>query len=121
MKLRTRIHTVAWLGLIAMWLVVFAPLLSQLLVSAHADAPLGVICSAAAGEPATNRHQVSHDPLSACGYCNLLAHHVPAPAGVFAPQPIRLVLAAAVFAAPPTFVPYTEFPSGRPRDPPLAA
>jgi len=121
MKLRTRIHTVAWLGMIAMWLVVFAPLVSQWLASARADDTMGMICSAVTSEQPTSKHQGSPDPLSACGYCNLLAHHVPAPATASAPLPTLLVQAAAPILAPTVFIPYTQFPSGRPRDPPVVS
>jgi hypothetical protein len=53
MKFRARKHSVAWLGLMAMWLVVFAPLISQLIVAAvaaRADVPNGTICSAVKSE-----------------------------------------------------------------------
>lgn len=121
MKLRTRNHTVAWLGMIAMLLVVFAPLVSQLLASARADTPVGIICSAAAGEQPGTKHSASPDALSACGYCNLLAHHVPAPAIASSPLPSHVVLAAAPVSAQPAYIPQFEFPSGRPRDPPLVS
>ncbi|MEZ0603879.1 DUF2946 domain-containing protein [Paraburkholderia sp. IW21] len=119
MKLRIRKHTVAWLGLIAMWLVVFAPLVSQLIVASRADVPVGAICSAVDSD-APAAHHVSPNPLAACGYCDLIAHQVPAPsvppAGLFA----RILLADAQVSAPPPFVPYAAaFPSGRPRDPPV--
>jgi len=123
MKLRTRIHTVAWLGIIAMWLVVFAPLVSQWLASARAADTIGIgtICSAVTSESAGTKHQGSSDPLSACGYCNLLAHHVPAPATAPALAPIVVVLASIAISAPPVVVPYAQFPSGRPRDPPVVS
>jgi hypothetical protein len=121
MKLRNRVHTVAWLGLIAMWLLVFAPLLSQLLVSAQAGTPLGIICSASAGPQTGSPHPVSSDSLNACGYCNLLAHHAPLPTVPASPPTAQLVLAVALVAPHSTFIPYAVFPSGRPRDPPLVS
>ncbi|MFM0313623.1 DUF2946 domain-containing protein [Paraburkholderia nemoris] len=119
MKLRAHKHSVAWLGLIAMWLVVFAPLVSQLLVASRADVPVSAICSAVESDAPT-AHHTSQDKLAACGYCDLLAHHVAAlsvpPAGFFA----TVLLAIAQVSAPPPFVPHAAaFPSGRPRDPPV--
>jgi len=123
MKLRTRIRTVAWLGIIAMWLVVFAPLVSQWLASARADDTIGIgaICSAVTSEQSNAKHQGSSDPLSACGYCNLLAHHVPAPATAPTLAPVLIVLTSITVSAPPVVVPYAQFPSGRPRDPPVVS
>jgi len=121
MKLRNRIHTVAWLGLIAMWLVVFAPLVSQLLAAAHADTPVGIICSAGTGAQTSPNHRLSSDSLSACGYCNLLAHHAPLPTVLASPLQTQLVVAVTTAVPHSTFVPYAAFPSGRPRDPPLVS
>ncbi|WP_374192452.1 hypothetical protein [Trinickia acidisoli] len=41
MALRSRKHLTAWLGIIAMWLIVLAPLVSQLIVAAHRDDSTG--------------------------------------------------------------------------------
>ena len=119
MKLRAHKHSVAWFGLIAMWLVVVAPLVSQLLVASRAHEPGSAICSAV-GSDAPAAHHASADKLAACGYCDLVSHHVAAlsvpPAGLIA----MLLLAVAQVSAPPLFVPHAAaFPSGRPRDPPV--
>jgi Protein of unknown function (DUF2946) len=122
MNLRARKHTVAWLGLLAMWLIVFAPLVSQLIVSAQAREPDEIICSALKSEsPATSTHLPVQ--LDACGYCNLLANHAPAPApAVEAPQQVvRIMLAVIQPASTSTFIPLAAFPSGRPRDPPVVS
>ncbi|WP_420996557.1 DUF2946 domain-containing protein [Cupriavidus sp. 30B13] len=115
---RKRISTTAWLGLLAMWLIVFAPAVSQFVASAHAADPAGYICSAA--HPDDAAHQAPGVDLSACGYCDLLADHPAAP-GIPVPPPALPLLAA--FAAAPTlftrFVPLGAFPSGRPRAPPV--
>ena len=120
MTLRFRKYTTAWLGLIAMWLLVFAPLVSQLVVSARAREPIAVICSAAQ-HSAASRH-VPAAALDACGYCTLLAGQVLAPQTQPAAAP---VLPRAVIAAAPElsiyFTPSSVFPSGRPRDPPLVS
>ncbi|WP_115776481.1 DUF2946 domain-containing protein [Paraburkholderia caffeinilytica] len=119
MKLRAHQHAVAWLGLIAMWLVVFAPLVSQLLVASRADEPVSAICSAVdSGAPAA--HHAFPDKIAACGYCDFLAHHVAAPGVPPAGLVATLSLADAQVSAPPPFVPHAAaFPSGRPRAPPV--
>ncbi|RDK02913.1 DUF2946 domain-containing protein [Paraburkholderia lacunae] len=121
MKLRARKHTVAWLGLVAMWLVVLAPLVSQLIAAAQADGPFSAVCSAVRSEGSAPAHDVSSDQWSACGYCDFFAHHVPA-ANVPPPEPVATVFVArAQVSKPSEFVPYAAFPSGRPRDPPAVS
>jgi hypothetical protein len=121
MKLRARKYTVAWLGLVAMLLVVLTPLVSQLIAAARADEPTGVMCSAVKSEGSASAHDVSPDSLSACGYCDLFAHHVPA-ANLPPPEPVATVFVArARVSKPSAFVPHVAFPSGRPRDPPAVS
>src|SRR5260370_36098981 len=117
MTLVARKHTVAWLGLIAIWLVVLAPLVSQLVAWARSHEPIAITCSAVHGEGTA--HHASADPLSACGYCDVFGHHVPAPAVPPAQLVATVVLASTQIVAPPPFTPFAAFPSGRPRDPPL--
>ena len=109
----------AWLGVIAMWLVVCMPLASQLVAAAQLrgnfDAPL---CSAVRSADGDHRG-TSSVALAACGYCDLLATHTPAPP--VAPVSSTLVLLVAFAAAPvlsTSFTPLGAFPSGRPRAPP---
>lgn len=115
-----RKYLTAWLGLIAMWLIVFAPVVSQLVASARADEPVAVLCSAA--QPNTSNHHTGVDSLDACGYCNLLSHHVAAP-----PLPPVALSAFVVLSATATpvlntrFTPLGAFPSGRPRGPPAVS
>lgn len=117
MKLRIRKQAVAWLGLMAMLLAVFAPLMSQLIASAHADEPVGFICSSVKND--SPAHAVSPDKLNACGYCNFFAHHVPV-TSVAAPQLLaNAAMVIAQVSAPAAFIPFSGFPSGRPRDPPV--
>src|SRR5579859_7024886 len=112
MKLGAHKHSVAWLGLIAMWLVVFAPLVSQLLVASRADEPVSAICSAVDSD-APAAHHASPDKTAACGYCDFLAHHVAAPSVPPAGLVATLSLADAQVSAPPPFVPHAAaFPSG---------
>lgn len=119
MAFRSRKHLTAWLGLIAMWLIVFAPIVSQLVVAAHRDDPTAVaLCSAV--QPSTGPVHATHaDPLAACGYCDLLADHMAMP--TIPPAPLALVVLLVAVAAPVLsvrFTPLGAFPSGRPRAPP---
>jgi hypothetical protein len=133
MTLRSRNHLTAWLGLFAMWLVVVAPLVSQMLMANRAHEPIAALCSALHPSGASNATLVSHagpeplhlshdDAFGACGYCHLLEHHVAMPAVAAVEPPAALALAG---TAPPTlstrFTPLGAFPSGRPRDPPAVS
>ncbi|WP_322034004.1 DUF2946 domain-containing protein [Paraburkholderia sp. J76] len=118
MTLRPRKHLTAWLGLIAMWLVVLAPLVSQLVAAAHRDDTAAVLCSATS--PATDSGQMAHgDSLSACGYCDLLANQPAVPSLPAAPFVLLMLVAiAAVPVLSTRHTPLGAFPSGRPRAPP---
>ena len=102
-----------------MWIVVLAPVVSQLVVAARLDDPATVaLCSVA--QPAGNAvHDLHRDPLAACGYCDLLADQpaIPAP-----PVPLLffvvLIVATIVPALSIRFTPLGAFRSGRPRGPP---
>jgi hypothetical protein len=118
-SVRLRTLLTAWLGLLAMALIVLAPLVSQLERAATRDAALAAapLCAA---QPAGmhGKPQPLHDSLAACGYCNLLAHPTPAPA-LAAPVATALILLCA--AAPVLsigFRPREAFPAGQPRAPP---
>ncbi|MGF6871100.1 DUF2946 domain-containing protein [Paraburkholderia sp. MM5477-R1] len=116
MTLHSRRRLCAWLGTLAMCLVVFVPAVSQLVASARTGEPVAVLCSA------TQTDSVSHhagDPLSACGYCDLLATHTALPPIPPAVAPVLLLPVAVAAAVLSTrFMPIGAFPSGRPRDPP---
>ena len=116
---RSRKHLTAWLGLVAMWLIVLAPLVSQCLAALHRNDPTTVaLCSVQA--PTADSHRVSlGDPLAACGYCDLLADHIALPA--LPPASLVFVVLVAIAAVPSLsvrFTPLGAFPSGRPRAPP---
>ena len=118
MTLRSRKYTTAWLGLIAMWLLVFAPLVSQLLVFAHAREPIAAICSA--GQQSDSSRHRPAAALDACGYCTLPAGQVLGPQ--ILPAALPVVPRVAMVETPELsiyFAPFGVFPSGRPRDPPL--
>ena len=119
MALRTRKHLTAWLGLVAMWLIVLAPLVSQCIAALHRDDPTTfALCSVQA--PTSDAHRISlGDPLAACGYCDLLADHIAPPA---LPPALFVLVVLVAMAVVPTlsvrFTPLGAFPSGRPRAPP---
>ncbi|HTH60942.1 MAG TPA: DUF2946 domain-containing protein [Paraburkholderia sp.] len=120
MSLRTRYRLTAWLGLIAMLLIVIAPIVSQLSVAPRIDdAATAALCSGTPPSAPTAHAAHRADPLAACGYCDLLANHPAMPAAP-APMLFLVVLIAATIA--PTlctrFMPLGAFPSGRPRGPP---
>ncbi|AXF11487.1 DUF2946 domain-containing protein [Paraburkholderia graminis] len=129
----SRNRLTAWLGLIAMWLVVFAPVVSQTLVSNRAQEPIAALCSSLqtvqpgamqhASRADTSAVHLSHDDaFGACGYCHLLQHHVAMPTVAAAQPPVVIVMTG---TAPPTlstrFTPLGAFPSGRPRAPPFVS
>ncbi|MFM0733087.1 DUF2946 domain-containing protein [Paraburkholderia sediminicola] len=133
MTLRSRNRMTAWLGLIAMWLVVFAPVVSQMLVSNRAHEPFAALCSAL--QPGTQSltsqsapaspapvHLSHDDAFGACGYCHLLEHHVAMPSVAAVEPPATLALVGTTPPALSTrFTPLGAFPSGRPRDPPAVS
>ncbi|ACR31848.1 DUF2946 family protein [Burkholderia glumae] len=95
----SRRRLTAWLGLLAVWLLVLMPLASQLAEAAAARRPDAAICTAAHSA----RHAPAGTALSACGYCDLLAAHSYAPP---TPAPAALPLHPLVQrAAPPLPVP----------------
>ncbi|PRE45410.1 DUF2946 domain-containing protein [Burkholderia multivorans] len=118
MSIRTRNLKTAWLGLIAMCLIVFAPLISQLIVANQPLQPEATLCSASSmAEHNPQSHPVS---LAACGYCDLLATHsaIPHVPGVTLPL-LVIVVAAALRLLTTRFTPLGAFPSGLPRAPPV--
>jgi hypothetical protein len=118
MSVHARKHLIAWHGLVAMWLIVFAPLVSQLVAAAHRDVTAeSALCSAA--PPHTDAALHDHgDGLAACGYCNLLADHAAMPPAQAALPALFVLGAPAVMALSLRHVPFGPFPSARPRAPP---
>ena len=118
MTARARTLTTAWLGLIAMCLIVLAPLVSQLIVAHREQQPEAPLCSAAlAGDGA--HHDTRNDGLAACDYCDLLATQATMPPVPAVSRPLlTLVVVATVPALFIRFTPLGAFPSGRPRAPP---
>lgn len=122
---RTRNRLTAWLGLVAMVLVLFVPMVSQALEShelrtfeqamplceAKSSAAVSVELPAGHGMPA--------DHHAACGYCDLLAEHVLVPTTIppmVAPAPIH---ATAWPSEPGRLAAHQARHAGRPRDSPF--
>ncbi|WP_281425785.1 DUF2946 domain-containing protein [Paraburkholderia edwinii] len=102
--------------MLAMCLVVFVPVVSQLVASTHAAEPVAALCSATQAD--SGGHHAG-DLLSACGYCDLLATHAAPPPIAPTIVPVLLLPVVATTVALSTrFTPLGAFPSGRPRDPP---
>ncbi|PVX85608.1 DUF2946 domain-containing protein [Paraburkholderia unamae] len=115
-----RTRTTAWLGLIAMWLIVLVPLISQLVLAERAHQPVAPLCSdtQTAGIQA---HHALDSELSGCGYCDLLTTHAAMPPlSAIALAVVALVFVTIVPALISRFTPLGAFPSGRPRAPPAA-
>ncbi len=126
-----------------MWLVVFAPIVSQLIEQSrsHQDAVVACtemnmgdmhmssmqmgnmhMCSAASHAADAGHHASSATTMAACGYCDLLATHAAMPALASAAEAAYVLL---TFSAAPVlstrFTPIGAFPSGRPRAPPVVS
>jgi len=103
--------------MIAIWLIVLAPIVSQLIVAGRSTEPVAATCTATT--PSTDPQPAHGDGMIACGYCDLLATHATLPT-IASPLPILVMLVTIV--ARPTlstrFTPLGAFPSGRPRAPP---
>ncbi|MEQ0777820.1 DUF2946 domain-containing protein [Paraburkholderia tropica] len=73
----TRKRLSTWLALLAMWLVVVMPDVSQLVASAHAREPVAELCSGGSSPDHMAGHPLGS--LAQCGYCDLLHVHTPLP------------------------------------------
>jgi len=113
----------AWLALLAMWLIVCLPALSQVLAAHQAHEPFAELCSGSAtslGHPPT---PVNHEPaLGKCGYCDFLGTH-PAHSSLTAATPPWLppVQRAVAVLAVDALLPIFAVQAGHPRDPPRSA
>lgn len=121
MNPRARTVTTAWLGLLAMWLIVLAPLVSQLVAARRAPEPETTLCSTAQSGVGSH-HGMQDGAFSACGYCDLLATHAAVPPVPAVTLPLITLIVVALVRLPVVrFTPLGAFPSGRPRAPPLAS
>lgn len=116
MKPGTRKHLVAWLGLMAMLLISFVPLASQL-VAANSISGDHMICSTA-GDSAP-AHATDMSQADACGYCSFFDHYASLPTSFAAPdQFLRVVVTLAIATTPTAPALLAQYPTGRPRAPP---
>ncbi|HET6552801.1 MAG TPA: DUF2946 domain-containing protein [Dyella sp.] len=130
---RAKSHrVVAWLALLAMGLMLFAPLVSRALESASAMPAMSMAdCMDMPGmapnqaDHASGKHhqEAARDPASpstdACGYCSLLFHS-PALAVTVPVLPVALPLTAAALQVRIFRIPALRLPARRSRGPPLA-
>ncbi|WP_027797436.1 DUF2946 family protein [Paraburkholderia acidipaludis] len=117
MFVHARKHLIAWPGLVAMWLIVLAPLVSHI-VAVHRDGVTeGVLCSAAQPPASGARHDHGVG-FAACGYCSLLADHAAMPPMQAALPALFVTGAPAVMALSLRHIPFGPFPCARPRAPP---
>ncbi|MGM3412418.1 DUF2946 domain-containing protein [Ralstonia holmesii] len=122
---RTRKKLTAWLGLVAMVLVLFVPMVSQALElhELRAFEQAAPLCEAKLSASANTDLPAGHDMPAghhaACGYCDLLAEHLLVPTIIppmAAPAPIH---ATAWPPEPGRLAVHQARHAGRPRDSPL--
>jgi hypothetical protein len=114
----------AWLGIVAIWLMVLGPLASQL--EARASRLEMPVCGADSGAHAQHGHQAGQHAqhglhLDACGYCSLLAH---SPALGTVPSALRSASQSPDFVSPVAPVAkrrVARYTRGYPRAPPIDA
>ncbi|MDR5773505.1 MULTISPECIES: DUF2946 domain-containing protein [unclassified Caballeronia] len=125
MRSRTHQRTGSLLALLAMLLITFAPMVSQLIAAnTHDGVPLAELCSAhaASGDAASGHH--SPDALSqfdgkACGYCHFFAH-TPVVPGASASFALDVPAARAIAVARTEIErPAQPFTTAQPRAPPV--
>lgn len=78
---RTRTRLTAWLGLVAMVLLLVAPMVSQALAPHALRTSFEQAMPICEATPAAGTH-MPVDHHAACGYCDLLAQHVLVPTAV---------------------------------------
>ncbi|HTR08478.1 MAG TPA: DUF2946 family protein [Paraburkholderia sp.] len=114
---RKRLTT--WLALLAMWLLVCVPTVSQMVAAHEASEPVAELCSGSTASAVQQEHPAA--TLAKCGYCDFVGTHpvLPALAAAVLSSPALAPLAvAALFDA---FIPVFSFQAGHPRDPPRRA
>ncbi|VVE39196.1 hypothetical protein PHO31112_04054 [Pandoraea horticolens] len=117
-------HLTAWLGVLAMWLAIAAPLVSQWRIAQAATSDV-MVCSAEHGshrQPDAGRTHDHARHLDVCGYCGFFAHSPAINAPDVAPFASVCVVSATVVATPPAVAVCTEqYPRAYPRAPPERA
>ncbi|MBR8272400.1 DUF2946 domain-containing protein [Burkholderia cenocepacia] len=116
-------HLTAWLGLLAIWIAIAAPLVSQWRI-AQAAVPEAIVCSTEHGAHRSSDASGMHDHalhLDVCGYCGFFAHSpaIGAPAATsvaFIP-----VVSVSAVASPAVAARGDRYPRAYPRAPPERA
>ncbi|MBY4859835.1 DUF2946 family protein, partial [Burkholderia contaminans] len=116
-------HLTAWLGVLAIWFAIAAPLVSQWRV-AQAATPDAIVCSTEHGahpSPGAGRMHDHALHLDACGYCGFFAHS-PAIGGPAAAALASGPVGSVSAAAPPAVAARADRdPRPDPRAPPARA
>ncbi|HGL6717022.1 DUF2946 domain-containing protein [Burkholderia contaminans] len=116
-------HLTAWLGVLAIWFAIAAPLVSQWRV-AQATTPDAIVCSTEHGAHPSPDAGRMHDHalhLDACGYCGFFAHS-PAIGGSAAAALASVPVVSVSAAAPPAVAARADrYPRAYPRAPPERA
>lgn len=116
----------AWLGLLAIWLGVAMPLVSQNLRPTDLAALPFSICSSSetpfvhTGDLPANDTAQAHHSLDACAYCGLLAKYLPVPHVVASLGDVQFQFSRHLPVR--TYAPElaSTFPASQPRAPPPA-
>lgn len=120
----------AWLGLLALWLGLAVPVVTQMLAaSENAALPAVSFAESCSAHTARAIHALADDsgeaaPKSSthhdkhCSYCGFLAHHLPLASGGFDVARASTAFVPAVRARSLGFRPIARFSPNRPRGPP---
>lgn len=120
----------AWLGLLALWLGLAAPVVTQMLAARESAASPAVsfaeLCSthaaramhALAGDSGEAGPQPSTHHDKSCGYCGFLAHHLPLAGSGFSVPRASMAFGPTVHARALGFRLVARFSPNRPRGPP---
>ncbi|VWC88898.1 MFS transporter [Burkholderia lata] len=115
-------HLTAWLGVLAIWFAIAAPLVSQW--RAAQATPDAIVCSTEHGAHRSPDAGRTHDHalhLDACGYCGFFAHS-PAIGGPAATALASVPVVSVSAVAPPAVVARADrYPRAYPRAPPERA
>ncbi|AFQ51228.1 DUF2946 domain-containing protein [Burkholderia cepacia] len=113
-------HLTAWLGVLAIWFAIAAPLVSQWRI-AQAAVPDSIVCSADHGAHRASDAGRAHDHalhLDACGYCGFFAHNPAIGAPAAASFALITVVAVSATAPHAVAVHADRYPRAYPREPP---
>ncbi|MFP3801224.1 DUF2946 domain-containing protein [Paraburkholderia sp. SIMBA_027] len=113
---RVRKQSGTWLALLAMCLIVFAPLISQFSAAERGQTPSPIVCSASGHAAASQPHDAGD--LSACGYCNLLATSAPPPLVMAMTSKFPQLTAILATPARRAVLSWIAYLAGYPRAPP---